>query len=69
MAIAARDRIARAVDMLIRHGGQNGGHHKAWVIDQTLRILLGADYDRVIAESCAGSDGPNTYEHDVGIAP
>lgn len=63
------EKIAAALDMAIRYGGINGAHHKSWAIDQTIRVLAGDDYDRVIAESCDGEDGPNTYEHDVGIAP
>lgn len=27
------------------------------------------EYKRWLAERCAGSDGPNTYEWDAGIAP
>lgn len=62
-------RIAKAVALAIRYGGIDGAHHKAWVIDQMLRILLGGKYEQAIRESCAGEDGPNTYEHDVGIPP
>jgi hypothetical protein len=40
-----------------------------WVIDQMLRALLGDEYDFVIEESLRGEDGPNTYHHDIGIAP
>ncbi len=62
-------RIAKAVGVAIRHGGHDGAHHKAWVIDQMLRALLGGKYAQVIEESLVGEDGPNTYEHDVGIPP
>lgn len=64
-----RARVDDATDMAIRHGGHDGSHHKAWCIDQVLRILCGDDYERVIRESCDGEDGPDTYIHDVGIAP
>lgn len=63
------DPVQEAIDIAIRYGGIDGSHHKAWVIDQMLRILCGDNYTRVIAESCAGEDGPNTWEHDVGIPP
>jgi hypothetical protein len=42
---------------------------KAWVIDQVTRTLAGDCYAELIAEACAGEDGPTTYAWDVGIAP
>jgi len=73
---ASRERIAelegqqkKALDIAIRYGGINGDHHKAWVIDQIVRALTGDDYERVVAEACAGEDGPDTYTWDEGIAP
>lgn len=62
-------RIMLAIDMIVRHGGHDGAHHKNWVLDQVVRILAGDDYTRVVAEACAGPDGPNTYTWDVGIPP
>jgi hypothetical protein len=62
-------RIKSAVDLAVQFGGVDGDFHKMWVIDQMIRILTGADYDRIIAEACNGEDGPETYEWDTGIAP
>lgn len=59
----------RLIDLFIRYGQIDGEHHKAWVIDQALRIVCGDKYDTMVASSCAGEDGPNTYEWDCGIAP
>ena len=28
-----------AMEMIIRHGGHDGDHHKAWCLDQVMRIL------------------------------
>lgn len=64
-----QERIDAAVEVAIRYGGIDGAHHKAWVIDQMLRHLLGGSYDEVIAESCLDDDGNVAYEHDVGIPP
>ncbi len=64
-----RVRIDRALHHLIRYGQTDGDHHKAWVIDQAVRILAGRSYDKLIRESCAGEDGPMTYEWDEGIPP
>lgn len=63
------DRIKQAVEMATRYGGIDGAHHKAWVIDQMVRILTGDEYERVIAEACTGDDGPETYAWDEGAAP
>lgn len=66
------DRIAKAMDTIERFGGIDGGHHKAWVIDQVVRALLGGDegaYRVWLAGMCVGEDGPDTYEWDEGIAP
>lgn len=64
-----RDSIQAAIDMAVSYGGIDGGHHKAWVIDQMVRILAGDDYDKVVAEAKDGEDGPETYGWDEGIAP
>ena len=62
-------RIDEALDIARRYGGIDGDHHKAWVIDQMVRVLAGDDYEDFVKESCDGEDGPNTYEWNVGIAP
>lgn len=51
------------------YGQIDGGHHKMWVIDQMCRYILGEDYDKFVAESKKGEDGPETYEWDIGIPP
>lgn len=58
-----------AIDLAVRFGGVDGENHKAWVIDQMVRILAGKDYDRVVREAKAGEDGPDTYRWDTGVAP
>jgi hypothetical protein len=63
------ERILKAIELAVRFGGIDGDHHKAWVIDQIVRQLAGADYERVVEEVCNGEDGPNTYTWEVGIPP
>ena len=55
--------------MAVRFGGIDGDHHKAWVIDQMVRILACDTSDQVVTDAKAGEDGPETYDWDVGIAP
>lgn len=62
-------RIDKAIELAVRYGGIDGDHHKAWVIDQMVRVLAGRDYKRIIKEACDGEDGPDTYTWDEGIAP
>lgn len=64
--------ILEALKMIEECSGYDGAHHKSWVFDQVVRILLNDDfeaYDRWVAEYEDGSDGPHTYEWDRGIAP
>lgn len=35
------DRIQKALDIAVRYGGNDGAHHKDWVIDQMVRALTG----------------------------
>lgn len=62
-------RIGDALELIVQYGGIDGAHHKAWVLDQAVRILAGSDYDQLIKEACNGKDGPDTYAWDTGIAP
>jgi hypothetical protein len=64
-----KERIQKAIEMIVQYGGIDGSHHKDWVLDQTVRILAGDKYEKIVEEACAGEDGPNTYEWDCGIAP
>jgi hypothetical protein len=61
--------VGRALELAHRYGQIDGGHHKAWVIDQMVRALTGDGYAEWIAKSKAGDDGPNTYGWDEGICP
>lgn len=64
-----RARIINALDCAIRYGQIDGDHHKAWVIDQVVRMLSGTDYDGLVTWANDGDDGHNTYEWGTGIAP
>jgi hypothetical protein len=48
-----------AIEVALNCGQTDGAHHKMWVIDQMLRVLVGDRYE----------DGPGTYEWDEGIMP
>lgn len=64
-------KILDALDIIGRYGGIDGSHHKAWVIDQVVRCLMGdvKIYDEWVKDIKTGIDGPESYDWDVGIAP
>lgn len=64
-----RDKIDKAIELGFRYGGDDGAHHKQWVVDQMIRLLAGDDYDRLVKESCGGDDGPETYDWETGTPP
>ena len=67
--MSPEEKINLAIKLAVRFGGIDGDHHKAWVIDQMVRALTGADYDKIVADAKAGEDGPDSYGWDEGIAP
>lgn len=62
------DKIEQALNCINKYGGTDGSHHKQWVLDQVVRILVD-NYEQWVDDYCNGEDGPNTYEWDCGIAP
>ena len=58
-----------ALDIAMEYGQIDGGHHKAWVIDQMVQALLGQEYWAWVAKAKDGEHGPDTYDWDAGIAP
>lgn len=63
------ERVQLTLALISSYGQEDGGHHKAWVIDQVVRTLTGDAYDAWITQYRAGEDGPETYAWDTGIAP
>jgi len=62
-------RILNALDIAYKWGSTDGSHHKAWVIDQMVRELLGDNYTKWVAEVRRDGDDEEAYEWDEGIAP
>ena len=63
------DKIKAAIDLIVQYGGIDGAHHKDWVMDQVVRVLVGDQYEQIVKDACDGEDGPNTYSWEIGIAP
>lgn len=62
-----KKRIGEAIEIAIVYNGVNQKDHKAWLIDQMVRILAAEDYEEVIRKAKDGDDGPNTYGWDLGV--
>ena len=57
--------IDDAIEFILENGQVDGAHHKAWVIDQTLKILAGKDYEEYVSEY----ENEGEYSWRNGIAP
>lgn len=62
--MTAREAIGDALAIAEQYGQTDGADHKAWVIDQMVRALVGIDYDYWRAAYEADGD-----EWDEGTAP
>lgn len=71
------NKIQNALQIIQRFGSIDGSHHKTWVVDQVVRMLLGSslegeetpEYLEWVKNMKNGEDGCDTYDWDVGIAP
>src|SRR3954469_12591 len=66
-----KERIEAIKDLASRYAGIDGEHHKQWLIDQIIRVVLAGDYQDFIAEynNFKDQDGKSYGEWDEGIAP
>lgn len=54
----------KVIDLIFQYGQIDGEHHKTWVIDQVVRILLEEQYDKWVKEY-----EEDDYTWEIGIAP
>lgn len=71
-----KQRIDKALKIAFEYSQIDGSHHKAWVIDQMVRELLGDDYKKEIEKYMFDGQDPveavqneNYFNWDIGIAP
>ena len=71
MWVANEEKIRKAVEVAERFGEYDGEHHKTWVIDQMLRVLLGDRYQIWVADREAEirRDDDPSYKWNVGVSP
>ncbi len=58
-------KVDEVVEMILNYGCIDGAHHKMWVLDQALRMLLGDRYEATIEQL----ENNGEYEWDTGLAP
>lgn len=51
----AKEIVQKSLDIALRWGGIDGGHHKAWVIDQMVRALTNCPIVRESAKDIHGT--------------
>lgn len=56
------------LNLIENYGGIDGNHHKQWILDQIVRILVD-DYEGWVWKYERDVDGIQVYEWDRGIAP
>lgn len=61
--------IEKALDIAFQYGQIDGGHHKAWVIDQMVRTLTGDKYKEWVKEYTYDEETGECYSWYKGIAP
>lgn len=70
LRVTDKEKIAKALEVAFRYGGFDGGHHKAWAIDQMVRALTGSEYEQWRADYEGDpEDEDNHYFWDEGIVP
>ena len=63
-------RIRRALNLAFDYSQNDSPDHKAWAIDQMVRVLTGREgYKDFIRKHAEGEDGPDTYGWDEGTPP
>lgn len=63
--------VQDVIDLIASNGGVDGAHHKQWVLDQILQILMTPEEYTKWVKDYEESDPTFgvTYEWDRGIAP
>ena len=69
-----KDKLKEIEDLIWQYGQTDGSHHKAWVIDQVMRIIKGDDYEEWVhsyeyRDVFNQPTAEKEYDWDPGIAP
>lgn len=58
------ERVQAALDVASSYGGIDGDHHKAWIIDQMVRVLTGSPFE--VSAIHSGADGRRFTHEKLG---
>ena len=64
-----KEKNNNVLGLIFEYGQTDGEHHKAWVIDQIVRIITENDYDKWVQHYEYDEETDEDYFWDVGIAP
>ena len=64
-----KEKIEKAVKIAWQYAQYDGSHHKMWVIDQMVRVLLGENEYKNFVNAYQTLDGEDYYTWDMGVAP
>lgn len=65
----SNERISKALEIAFQYGQIDGDHHKAWVIDQIVRVLTDIEYENWVKEYEYDEEDDEYYDWNIGIAP
>ncbi len=64
-----KEKNNNVLGLIFEYGQTDGEHHKAWVIDQIVRIITENNYDKWVQHYEYDEETDEDYFWDVGIAP
>lgn len=64
-----KEKIEKAIKIAWQYAQYDGSHHKMWVIDQMVRVLLGETEYINFIDAYQTPDGEDYYTWDMGVAP
>jgi hypothetical protein len=62
-----KEQIEKSIDLILKYGMIDGAHHKQWILDQILRILIEEPWYEVRMSKYNSNEDYD--EWDIGIAP
>ena len=64
-----KEKNNNVLGLIFEYGQTDGEHHKAWVIDQIVRIITENNYDKWVQHYEYDEETDEDYFWDIGIAP
>ncbi len=67
----AKEKLEKIEELVAEGASIDGAHHKQWYFNEIIKVITETDkkYKKWVEKYESGSDGPQTYIWDEGIAP